>query len=82
MKLMRILSALALALVLSIAALAQVTKSPGQETPKPSGPAPKMVVDSLTHDFGELVGGQPLRHAFKIKNEGKGDLEIKNVVPG
>jgi hypothetical protein len=82
MKLVRIFSAFVLALVLTAAALAQENKAPNQASPQPAGPAPKMVIDSLTHDFGELVGGPPLRHVFKVKNEGKGALEIKSVVPG
>ena len=82
MKLMRVFSALALALLLSLAAVAQSSKSPDEAKPAQKGPPPKMVIDSLTHDFGEVIGGQPLRHIFKVKNEGKGELVIESVVPG
>jgi len=47
-----------------------------------SGPAPILVIESFTHDFGEVKPGDPLRYAFKIKNEGKADLLINSVTPG
>ena len=43
---------------------------------------PKLVIDSLTHDFGEVKAGEPLSYQFKVKNEGGADLEIKSVTPG
>ncbi|HXG94080.1 MAG TPA: DUF1573 domain-containing protein [Blastocatellia bacterium] len=70
MKPDKIIAALTLALLMAIAAVAQ------------SGPAPKIAIDSPTYDFGEIKAGTPLRHAFKVKNEGKADLEIKSVAPG
>ena len=59
-----------------------------QQQPPPSGaeasvgPAPMMVIDSTTHDFGEVKAGTPLRYAFKVKNTGNSDLLINNVSPG
>jgi hypothetical protein len=47
-----------------------------------SGPVPKLVIESMTHDFGEVKPGAPLRYAFKIRNEGKADLLINSVSPG
>jgi hypothetical protein len=76
MKFMRILSALALVIGLAIPAAAQQNQQP-----KPDEGSPKMVIESLTHDFGEVDSGTPLRYAFKIKNEGKSDLLIQNVAP-
>lgn len=78
MRLSKMFSALVLALALAVASFAQDKTPPGSA----SADQPKMVVDSLTHDFGEVVGGQPLRHAFKIKNVGKGVLKIESVTPG
>jgi hypothetical protein len=56
-----------------------------QERQTPAGPngnsAPLLVIESMTHDFGEVKSGTPLRYAFKIKNEGKADLLINNVAP-
>lgn len=75
--------ALLILLVLSAAA----HQKPQQPTP-PSGadasvgPAPMLVIESLTHDFGEVKAGTPLRYAFKIKNAGNADLLINNVSPG
>ena len=44
--------------------------------------APLLVIDSFTHDFGEVKAGTALRYAFKIKNQGKADLLINSVSPG
>jgi hypothetical protein len=44
--------------------------------------APELVIESATHDFGEVKTGTPLKWAFKIKNTGKADLLITNVAPG
>jgi len=71
MKFARIFSALALAIVLASAAAAQ----------QPQEGGPKLVIESFTHDFGEVKAGTPLRYTFKIKNEGKSDLLIQNVAP-
>lgn len=82
MRLMKkTLPALLLALALAVAGFAQDKPSPNQAGDANAGP-PKMVIDSLTHDFGEVVGGEPLRHIFKVKNTGKGVLKIESVVPG
>lgn len=78
---------LALALLTVLACVAAAGQKPQQPNP-PSGagasvgPAPMLVIESLTHDFGEVKAGTPLRYAFKIKNEGKADLLINNVAPG
>ena len=78
---------LALALLTVLAVVAAAGQKPQQPNP-PSGadasvgPAPMLVIESLTHDFGEVKAGTPLRYAFKIKNEGKADLLINNVSPG
>lgn len=77
MKRIRIISALALALLFAMPAAAQEKQAPNQ-----SGDAPKLVVTEVTHDFGEVKAGTPLRYAFKIKNEGKADLLIQSVTPG
>ena len=85
MKLYKTILALALLTVLAVVAAAG--QKPQQPNP-PSGadasvgPAPMLVIESLTHDFGEVKAGTPLRYAFKIKNEGKADLLINNVAPG
>jgi len=85
MKLCRTISLIALVMlstVMTAAALqkqSQVQPGPGSAT---SGPTPLLVIESMTHDFGEVKSGSPLRYAFKIRNEGKADLLINSVTPG
>lgn len=84
MKLCKTISAIALVALLVLAVGAQEKQPPNQPNvgSAPSGAAPLMVIDSFTHDFGEVKAGTPLRYAFKVKNQGKADLLIINVAPG
>lgn len=61
---------------------------PAQQTEPPAAPAtvaappqdaPKLVFESLVHDFGKLNPDQIVNYEFKFKNDGKGILEIQNV---
>ena len=45
------------------------------------GGKPRLSIPSLEHSFGSVKAGTPLTYSFEIKNEGKVDLEIKNVSP-
>jgi len=82
MKLIRTLLILSLIAAFSISAAArQPQDSPQNGSPNPSSGAPVLVMDSLTHDFGEVKPGTTLRYAFKVKNQGKSDLQIQNVAP-
>ena len=81
MKLCRMISALALVTLLVMTVAAQEKHSPIQPNAGTSG-APLLVIESLTHDFGEVKAGTPLRYAFIVKNRGKADLLINNVAPG
>jgi len=45
-------------------------------------PRPKIVVDSVLHNYGEVMRGEKVSHAFVIKNQGKETLIIKNAKPG
>jgi len=76
MNLKRIISALALMLALALTATAR------QEAGAKPAEGPKLVIESTTHDFGEVKPGSPLRYSFKIKNTGKSDLLIQSVTPG
>ena len=73
----------ALGLVISLAALA-----PAQEklTERSSGAkdivAPRLVIDEVAHDFGEVKPGMPLHWTFKVKNVGNADLLILSLSPG
>lgn len=84
MKLVKTIGAMTLVSVLVIVAAAQEKQSPNQPNGAgaPSSAAPLLVIESFTHDFGEVKAGTPLRYAFKIKNQGKADLLINSVSPG
>lgn len=65
---------LALALIgfAAITALAQQRKH---------GAAPKVAVESFSHDFGSVEAGASLKFTFKVKNVGTADLLIQSVAP-
>lgn len=82
MNIRKAISAIAL-FVLLVVPVAARQKSPNQpNSGKASTAAPLMVIDSFTHDFGEVKAGSPLRYAFRIKNQGTADLLINSVSPG
>ena len=72
MKAKRILLLSALVLALVSSAAAQDNKS---------ADAPKLVMDSFQHDFGEIKSGMALNYTFVVKNQGKANLEIRSVAP-
>jgi len=83
MKVSRAILAIAHIALCVVTVAAQQKQPPNQPNGgNGAGPAPLMVIDSFTHDFGEVKAGTPLRYAFKIKNQGKADLLINNVAPG
>ncbi|MBS1813223.1 MAG: DUF1573 domain-containing protein [Acidobacteria bacterium] len=43
--------------------------------------APKLVIESLEHNFGKVKEGQKISHTFQLKNEGTADLLIEDVAP-
>lgn len=45
------------------------------------GGRPKLVIDSPTHNAGDVKSGAVVSHVYEVKNEGKANLEIKNIVP-
>jgi len=74
-------AALLLLLALTITAQNGRTSDSNKPASDKNDDAPKLVIESFTHDFGEVKSGTALRYAFKIKNEGKRDLLINNVAP-
>ena len=42
---------------------------------------PKMVVDQMFHYYADVTKGDFLSHSFVVRNEGKGDLNIKSAKP-
>ncbi len=73
-SLSRLLAAVCAAL-LSLPGVAAAQSSADQQA------APKLVIKQLERNFGEIKKGAVTRHSFTFKNEGKADLEIKNVAP-
>ena len=49
---------------------------------RPADEAPRLVIDNLTAQLGELIEGQDFLYTFKIKNAGDADLQILSVRPG
>ena len=72
MKIKIVLCAVAVVSLLAAATYAQAAKAED---------APKLVIKQTEHNFGEVKKGEIAQHAFVVKNEGKADLEIKNVAP-
>lgn len=52
----------------------------GQENKAASG-QPKLILAADSFDFGKVAEGTKISHTFKLKNEGAGELVIKNVSP-
>ncbi len=43
---------------------------------------PKMVLEELKFDFGEVKEGESVSHTFRVFNQGDQPLEIRKVKPG
>ncbi len=43
---------------------------------------PKMVLDALKFDLGEVKEGETVSHTFRVFNQGDQPLEIRKVKPG
>ncbi|MBN2498134.1 MAG: DUF1573 domain-containing protein [Deltaproteobacteria bacterium] len=46
------------------------------------GPPPAIACDKPEHDFGSVLQGEKVEHAFVIRNTGKGVLRIKRARGG
>jgi hypothetical protein len=77
-KTIKLVFGTALVVGLAMCAMAQETQVTQVTTDAGS---PKLIIESLVHDFGTVVSGTPLTYTFKVKNEGTADLLIKNVAP-
>ena len=51
---------------------------PGASPPVP-GPQPKLDALNPVFDFGTALEGEMVRHVFRIRNVGKGNLVIRGV---
>jgi hypothetical protein len=61
--------------------------SPGAAVPdkavaSPSQNAPRIVFDSMVHNFGKIPAGEVVTHEFVFTNTGNARLEITDVRPG
>lgn len=43
---------------------------------------PRIVIEEMRHDLGEVYEAEKYTHKFTVKNEGAADLLIENVKPG
>ena len=84
MKIIKTIGAVTLVAMLASGVSALQKPAPAQPNggTAPPGAAPALVIESLTHDFGEVKAGTPLRYAFIVKNKGAADLQITGVSPG
>ena len=55
-----------------------VTIKASASTP-PNGKLPKMIFPDSSFDFGKIISGQKVSHAFHFKNTGEGDLIISGA---
>ncbi|WP_304827087.1 DUF1573 domain-containing protein [Candidatus Binatus sp.] len=74
---------LALAIGLLIAGTTRAEQSINPNIPggnsAPPGREPKAVVDTSLYDFGTALEGKQITHTFRIKNAGRGYLDIRGV---
>ena len=61
--------------------IATITKPAKSEVAANAVGAPKLVMESLEHDFGKVREGRVTSYSFLVKNEGTGTLQIENVAP-
>jgi len=54
----------------------------GVKPVKQSGPAPVIACDGADYDFGSVSQGDVVQHVFRIKNKGKGVLNIQRARGG
>ena len=52
-----------------------------EQSSKDQSSKPKLVIQKLDHNFGEIKKGASAQYSFLVKNEGAAELEIKSVVP-
>ncbi|MBI4469684.1 MAG: DUF1573 domain-containing protein [Acidobacteria bacterium] len=68
--------------IISMLALILASAMPTVAQEKPAESAPKLVLATPKHYFGEVKPGTPLNHSFVLKNEGTSDLQVLSVAPG
>ena len=43
---------------------------------------PKIVIEEMRHDFGQIYERKVYRHTFTVRNRGTADLVVEHVKPG
>jgi len=57
-------------------------KAKGKQEKVPAQNNPRITLDSIQYDAGEVYEGDEIVHAFIVKNEGTAQLNIKKVEAG
>lgn len=58
-----------------------ITNVAAQEPVRHAGSGPRLVIDAIEHDLGDVKKSDNTSHTFRFRNSGKADLEILRVVP-
>jgi Protein of unknown function (DUF1573)/Flagellar-associated PapD-like len=74
-----LMAAVCVALPAQARAQNKVPPAPASKGAPPAGAQPKILIENPVYDFGTAPEGTPVRHTFKIKNVGKGELVIGSV---
>ncbi len=61
---------------------AKTAPARGAHTVAPAQATPSLQVANALHDFGEAMEGSEVVHEFRIRNSGKGVLQVDEVRPG
>jgi hypothetical protein len=73
--------AAAVIIMLALSFVARAQNGPGNRADQANQASPKIVIKQLEHNFGEIKKGAVAEHIFTFRNEGKADLQIRNVAP-
>jgi hypothetical protein len=71
-----------LAALISLVPMACHSRTVGQIPIDTPANTPKIVFESLEHDFGTEQPNKPLSHSFVFKNKGTAELMIEKVKAG
>ncbi|MFN6202552.1 MAG: hypothetical protein ACK496_08720 [Acidobacteriota bacterium] len=57
------------------------TAAAAQESARGAKAGPRLVIDAVEHDLGDVKKSLGASHTFRFRNAGTSDLEIVRVVP-
>ena len=78
---LRLLALVTLVALVAVVAFGQVKKTAKLKTGQPAAKAPKLKLESLEYNFGQVKEGEVIKHIFTVKNDGVAELIIHNVAP-